>query len=79
MCLSSKCHQHSGLYKQEYSSTPRKVIIPFYSALLSPYLEYHVQLCPSHCERSIDKLEQVQQRATNIVGGPGTLLLRGFL
>lgn len=69
MHLSSKGHQDPGLYKQEYNSTPRKVIIPFYSALPSRYLEYRDQFWPSQCERGIVKLEQVQQRATNTVRG----------
>jgi len=69
MCLSSKGQQHPGLYKEEHSSTPRKVIITFYSVFLSPYLEHHAQYWASPCERHIDKLEQVQQRAISRVGG----------
>ena len=66
---SKKVNAILGFINRSIVSKSLEVLVPLYSVLVRPHLEYSVQFWTPHFKKDANKLEQVQRTTTRMIRG----------
>ena len=63
----AKGNQILGLIRRNIVYNEKELIIPLYTSIVRPHLEYCIQACRPYRKKDIDMLERVQRKATKLI------------
>ena len=62
----AKGNQNLGLFRRNIVYKEKELIIPLYTTIVRPHLEYCMQAWRPYRKKDVDMLERVQRKATKI-------------
>ena len=65
----SKGNQVLGMIRRNISYKDKSLIVPLYTAIVRPHLEYCIQAWSPYLRKDIDMLDKIQRRATKLIPG----------
>ena len=62
-----KANKILGFINRNFTYKSKDIILPLYKSMVRPHLEHAVQFWDPHLNKDINKLEQIQKRATKLI------------
>lgn len=67
VAAANKANRALGFIKRKFTYKSEKIVLPLYKSMVRPHLEYAVQFWAPYLKKDIERLENVQRRATKMI------------
>ena len=69
-------NQVLGIIRRNITYKENSLIVPLYTAIVRPHLEYCIQAWSPYFRKYIDRLDKIQRRATKLIPGLRDLIYK---